>query len=254
MAVEEAYPPILVNATPDDVLAVFRDQCRHTPKIFRDLDPDLGLCRETTIKDVWWDAPNWLDPKSLAEALNAAWSVEIPLSEWYAVLKPAKAHTLGEVCDLLARYAKVPRVRPAKLMGRECLPAGVFLTIRHQLAAAGADVSEVAPSTPVAEYTRRYPAVFIEKVSQLAPGRLSAATIRAPVWMARLFALLPLWVAMIIADSFGFYPATVVLTLLWATVWFSLFFVGPRSLEFAGIRTFRDLSNAIAGGKTANRA
>ncbi|MFI5379101.1 MAG: hypothetical protein ACHRHE_07390 [Tepidisphaerales bacterium] len=247
----EHYPPIYVDATPDDILAILRDrhrqQCTHDPEA----DPEASLTHESTIRD-WRQACDLLGWRRLAEAMNVWWSVDIPLEQWRGVLEPAKDHKLRDVCELLTRHAKVPRVRAWRLLGDECIPAGAFLTIRSYLAAAGADAGEIAPSTPLAEYTRHYPGVFLGEVSKLAPGALPTVKISAPLYYGCGCGFALSWVGMVIGTCAGLHVLTVLSAIVtgfaYLGLWIAARCVPPASVEFAGLRTFRDLSLAVAAG------
>lgn len=250
----EYYPPILVDATADDMLAVLRDIHRQQCTCDPEADPAISLSHNSTITE-WRIACDLLPWAKVAEAMNAYWSVTIPIAEWREVLEPPTKRRLGGVCELLARYVKLPRVRPATILGSTCAPAGVFLTIRSYLAGAGADVTDVAPSAPLHKYTRRYPGVFLGPVSQLAPGALPLVKIRTPVYHAFVYGMLIAWVAAMVGLCAGLYAVAVVSGLVWAVCYAGVWTVGqwvlPTSVEFKGLRTFRDLSKAIAAGARA---
>jgi hypothetical protein len=252
---DDHYPPILCEASADDILAVLRDmhrqQCTHDPEA----NPEISLSYESTIAE-WRDACDLLPWAKLAEGMNGYWSVDIPAERWRETLEPAKQRRLRGVCDLLAGQAKLPRIRAASILGATCVPAGAFLTIRSYLADAGADVSEVGPSTALREYTRRYPGVFLGPVSQLAPGALPLVKIRTPVYDAfivgMLVAWVGTWVGMIVGLCSGWFGIVILPVVLfvacYADVWTIGRWVLPASVEFRGLETFRDLAKVIAGG------
>ena len=243
------YPPILAEATADDILAVLRDmhrqQCTHDPEA----NPDISLSHESTIAE-WRDACDLLPWAKVAEAMNNYWSVSIPMDQWREALEPAKQRTLRGVCHLLAGHAKRPRIRSANLLGSNCVPAGAFLTIRSYLADAGTDVSDVGLSTPLREYTRRYTGVFLGPVSQLAPGALPLVKIRTPVYHAFIIGILVAWVGMIVGWCSGSLEIGLFAVLLFAVCYLGVWTIGrwvlPASVEFRGLETFRDLSKVIA--------
>lgn len=243
----EHYPPILEDATADGILAVLQDLYRHDP----DADPDMLLSHDTTIAE-WREACDLLPWAEIAEGMNAYWSVSISIEQWREVLEPAKQRRLRGVCDLLTRHAKAPRVQPASILGATCISAGAFLTIRSYLAQAGADVRDVAPSTQLHEYTRRHPAVFLERVSQLAPGALPRVKIRAPVRDGFAFGMAGGAIAMIVSLCAGSHMVSLCAGLVGAICYSADWTIGqwvlPASVEFKGLRTFRDLSVAVAAG------
>jgi hypothetical protein len=243
------YPPIFSDATADEILAVLRDlhrqQCGYDPEAER----DILLCKESTIAQ-WRNACNLLRWRKVAEAMNEYWRVTIPMVEWRDVLEPAKERRLGGVCELLASHAKLPRIRAARIFGSSCESAGAFLTIRSYLAEAGADVSGVAPSTLLDEYTRRYPRVFLGPVLRLAPGALPVVKFRSPVYHAFLGGMFLSLIGMVVAWCAGWILiATFAALLLFSSyfgVWIAARWMLPKSVEFGGLKTFRDLSKAIA--------
>lgn len=247
----EHYSPILIDPTPDDLLLVLRDihrqQCTHDPEA----DPEISLSHESTIAQ-WREACDLLPWARLAEGMNSYWSVTIPTAQWRAVLEPPCERRLRGVCELLASHVKLPRVRPATLSGSPCAPAGAFLTIRSYLADAGADVSAVAPSTALHEYTRRYSGVFLGPISQLAPGALPLVKIRTPVYHLFLYGMLIAWVGLIIGWCGGWFALArwsgLAIGICYAGIWTVGRWVLPNKVEFEGLRTFRDLSDVIATG------
>src|SRR5579859_3193668 len=160
-----SYPPRYEPATPDYVLAVLRDQHRQQCHYDCVADPDAILTFETTVAD-WVLACDLVGWRELGRALNQEWGIDYPDATWHTVLKPAKERRLRDVCTLIAERARRPRIRPTQFLGRPCTAAGVFLTVRSILAEAGATADQIAPSTPLAEYTRRHPLIFLLNISR----------------------------------------------------------------------------------------
>ena len=125
---------------------------------------------ETTIHE-WREALDlvWWSP--LGQGLNKFWGTKFSEGRWFSVLVPAREKTLRGVCELLASEARRPRVPPAKVLGRDCESAAVFLAIRSLLVQAGAP-PDMRPSTPLEPFLRKWPNVFLKEVSRLAPGGL----------------------------------------------------------------------------------
>ena len=245
------YPPITVDSTPDDVLAVVRDmhrqQCAYDPEA----NPCVSLSHDSTIAE-WRDACDLLPWAQVAEAMNSFWSVAIPMAEWWEALEPPKTRPLRGVCELLAGRSKVPRIRPATILGARCVTAGAFLTVRSHLADAGADVSNLAPSTPLGEYTRQYAGVFLGPVSRLAPGALPTVKIRTPVYHTFIYGMLVAWVAGVVGLCAGLHAVALLAGLATAIcyggIWIAARRLLPTSVEFPGLVTFRDLSRMLAAG------
>ncbi|HEV7299588.1 MAG TPA: hypothetical protein VGN72_09510 [Tepidisphaeraceae bacterium] len=246
----DQFLPTFVPATAEQILEIVRDEHRMQSWLDPEADPDAVLGRQSSSAQ-WRDACDLLPWRPLAAALNAAWQLDIPLSQWRAVLDPSEARTLGGVCDLLATHgARLPRVRPATLLGTRCVPAGVFLTVRSYLAQAGADVGDVAPSTPLAGYARRHAAVFLGPVARLVPGALPRVRMRQPIHDTALAALLLSMLGIAVGYVGDWDMLTILSTLAAAASytgsWVAALWVKPARVEFEGLRTFGDLSLALA--------
>ena len=245
------YPTIDEPATPEYVLAVLRDshrqQCQYDPTA----EPSAILAPETTIAE-WREACDLIAWKQLGHALNGLWGIACSDAEWREVLVPASTKQLSGVCRLIAGHAIRPGIRSARLFGSTCAAAGAFLTIRSLLHEAGAPGEGIAPSTPLAPYTRRYPLVFLGSISRLAPGSLPLVRIRNPVYDAAMRGFLPGILCLLIGLCGGWPPLSIVGFLLLASSlalsWFATSFLLPASVEFGEIRTFRDLAVVVAEG------
>lgn len=244
------YPHTFVDVTADEVLAILRDEHRQLCEFDFEADPSISLSHDSTIAD-WRNACDLVSWKPLAKAMNSIWSVDIPTADWREVLEPPRTKRLRGVCELLARHAKLPRVRPAAIFGSSCASAGAFLTIRSYLADAGADVREIAPSTSLHEYTRRYSSVFVDRVPRLAPGALPPVRIRAPFRDNLALVAAIAGIVMMAGHCVGEPFTTLAAGFVFCGCYFLTWTVGrailPASVEFEGLRTFRDLAKAIAG-------
>jgi hypothetical protein len=206
--VDVHYPAIDSPATPEYVLAVLRDmhrqQCQHDPEV----DSGALLSFNTTVAE-WRDACDLIGWRELGHAYNQFWGIACKDHEWRAVLEPARQRRLADVCQLIAAYATRPVIRPSRMLGSTCAPAGAFLTIRSLLHEAGAPAGEIAPSTPLAPYTRRFGAVFLGPISRLAPGALPPVRIRTPVYDAAIWGVLVAVLCLLVGSASGMYLVTI---------------------------------------------
>ncbi len=245
---EVHYPTLSEPATPEYVLAVLQDLIRQTEDW-----PDLEVTFETTVADTFprdVDYPFENRP-DLGKILNPWLGIAIPDEDWAQVLEPPEERTVGEVCELVARHLARPRIRPARVAGVCCLPAGAFLTIRSLLHQAGAKAADIGPSTPLFPYTNRFLEVFVGPISRLAPGSLpqwhkefSAATKKA--WFDFGLGLLCLGVNRLVC-----LPGLEVTGYLFVfgsfiKMWLAAKWLGPSKIKFGELRTFRDLAVLIA--------
>lgn len=245
------YSTIDEPATPEYVLAVLRDmhrqQCQHDPEA----DPGAVLSFNTTVAE-WRDACDLLEWCELGRACNQLFSISCSDAEWRAALEPADQRRLANVCQLIAGRAVRSLIRPSRLLGRTCAPAGAFLTIRSLLHESGAAVGEIAPSTPLAPYTRGFAEVFLGPVSRLAPGALPPVRIRTPVYDSAIWGLLVAPACVVVGVCSGAHLFTVagvvVFASCYALTWYAARCLLPASVEFGELRTFRDIALVVAGG------
>jgi hypothetical protein len=261
------YPLDSELATPEYVLEVFRDWHRHAATR-GEADPDdpptfdtrWGRFRDEVIGDValWFE---------VARFLNAVWGVSIPMREWNRLLLWRWGTTVGDVCELIARHARRPVVRPWRYLAGECVPAGWFLTARSLLARAGADPSAVTPSAPVGPFLHRHGGC-LAPLALAAPGRLPPTRRSYRPWRVRVPALLVLGPVGLLAAVLG--PILLILgattgNLTLAAVsagltaagagglWWTTRLTAPTGTEFVGLSTFRDLAYALAGQEPRRR-
>ena len=154
---------------------------------------------------------------------------------------------------MIASRAVRPLIRPSRLSGTGCEPAGAFLTIRSLLHEAGAAAGEIAPSTRLGPYTRRFAGVFLGPISRLAPGVLPPVRIRTPVYDAAILSLVVAGVSLVIGACTGVNLLTVAGGVLiassYALTWYAARCLLPASAEFGELRTFRDLAVVVAAGR-----
>lgn len=247
------YPTIYEAATPEYILAVIQDnhrqQCQYDPEA----DPGALLSFATTVEE-WRSSCDLVRWKQLGRALNAEWGISCSDADWYAVLEPAAGQRLADVCQFVAARAVRPVIRPARLLGGNCVPAGAFLTIRSLLHEVGVQTAaEISPSTPLAPYARRYGGVFLGPISRLAPGSLPLVHLRSPGYFACLWGALVGLVCLPFGICTGLHVVTSIGVLSMALGYALTGYAArrPASVTFGELRTFRDLSVIIADGKQA---
>ena len=249
---DDSFRPPMRSATPEHFLELLRDQHRQACGLCGfdpETDLDAKLSFATTVAQ-WRAELDLLPCRELADALNQIWGIECPRDEWKAALEPEKQRTLEDVCNLLARHVKLPIVKPMGLLGASCLPAGVFLTVRSLLRDAGADPSQIAPSTALADYAKTHFETFLGPISWLAPGAVPQVRIHNSLYDMAVWGIV-VGLVMILAGYLV--PLTWVPILGGITVVISYCLtclaaghLGPSRVEFGELKTFRDLSMAIA--------
>ncbi|HZZ77058.1 MAG TPA: hypothetical protein VFE62_00985 [Gemmataceae bacterium] len=246
------YPPIETAATPEYVLAVLRDAYRQEVGI-DDAGASEELFFDTTVEQ-WCDRWDWYSWQALAAELNRWWKIDCTEEEWRSVLEPADVMCLHDVCNLIARHARRPAIRPTRILGIVSGTAGAFLTVRSLLHEAGARAEEITPSTPLATFTRKYPQVFLGPIAQLAPGVLPRMRVCVRVYDARLIGftggLLTAMIATCVGARLLIVGAIFVAIVCYGLTWIAARYLLPVSVEFGALRTFRDLARVLAGSES----
>lgn len=221
------------------------------PVQYRQLTPDEVLaelklfCRNWGVTDA--DLAKYLRPEALL--LEMAEKVEPEADwgdlehrfgsklreEWWEAWTPN--HTVGELCENLATGTRVPVLEPVTILGTRCETAGTFLTLRRMLADAGADVSELGPSSEVKPYLDAWPTVF-QRFRLATGGRLPVFGAVAP-WSCLLGGLL------VIAGVVLLCSAPWLLAVGGVVTTFGL--SRPTRYRLDGMTTFRDLIHAALG-------
>lgn len=157
--------------TPDEVLGLFR-QWSMIEHWFTLDEVKARLGRDASISKLRAEIDylgNW---KALGESLNTIFDIDLPAAAWASYLRRKRRCTVGDLSDFIARHALIEEVQPAEILGRTCLEAGVFRTIVSMLKRAGADTSNLAPSTRVRPYIRDYSEVFFWDLGKIALGAM----------------------------------------------------------------------------------
>jgi hypothetical protein len=173
--------------------------------------------------------------------------------------------TVGGLCHALARFVEVPAIEPVTVLGRPCRVAGAYAVIRSLLVGAGADVSELQPSSPLLPYVWLWPDVFRWEIPRLAPGRVPPVLFLNRRLTRRILgilfglggALFGMWMARGFPVLGGFLAAICAKVLI-----FDLLLVpwAARrrnwSVRFGDLYDFRDLATVLANhpGPTATAA
>lgn len=251
--------PLRQSATAEYVLAVIRDHHRQQIETDPEADPGASLTLQTTVTE-WRDACDLQPWKLLAVALNEIWEMDRPIAEWRGVLTPPTKRTLADVCAFISRHSHRPVFEPVRLFGHTCAKAEAFLAIRSMLQAAGADVESIAPSTPLAAYTRQHAWKFVLVISRIAPGVLPSMRMNHPLYDRLVAAmlcgllLLLIGVAVFWLHVVGAFLAVVggaIFVVASATHWSLIPGLLPESVTFGELRTFRDLAALVAANQPA---
>jgi len=160
------------SMTPDEVLAVINDAIRRGcggDQITEESDAPI-IDRGTTVvqlQRILWDID---DDADVIPALAWLFVDEITEKQLQPFLAQPKRVTVGELCDYLAPRARIEAIRPAAVLGAVSWEAALFRAARCILAQAGADVSNLRPSSELDPYLRSHGEVMQTRIARLAPG------------------------------------------------------------------------------------
>ena len=242
------YPIEYVPATPEYILACIREQWRQNALLDGEKPDDAEGQLPTFVTTVyeWREAMDLVGWRPLGKALNEDWETQFTESQWFAVLMPAREKTLGGVCELLATQARRWVLPSAKMLGRECAAAGVFLAMRALLVQAGAP-RELRPSTPLEPFLQKWPEVFLQQVSRLAPGGLPFTrqneTFNTLIALSYIFSGLLLLLGLLVKDPWIASGAITLYGLAWIGAGCGRSFPGPLRLE--AVTNFHGLTETI---------
>jgi hypothetical protein len=240
------YPIEWVPATPEYILRCIQEEWRQCAIVEEDAKPERQVPTFATTVHQWRDAMDlvWWSP--LGHALNKQWRTRISEWQWFKALVPAREKTLRDVCNLLARQARRPAFPKTRLLGCMSGATGVFLVIRSLLETAGAS-PEVRPSALLAPYLEKFPRVFDEEVSRLAPGLM--IYYENKFFSGLSCGSLALGVLLLLLSALITEPWLIITGVaLFALGWFGGLFGGtwfPGKLRLDEVTTFRGLAEAI---------
>lgn len=141
--------------TSNELLEIFKEQHRLCSPLDPMADATFVLSRETKI----WQfsaAQDLLPWYEYAKFLNQEFRIDVPEKQWKTVLNPDDKQTLGNLCDFLSTVAEKEVIKPVKRLGKECLSATIFLTLKKNLKNKEVDVANLKPSTKIAEFLSTY--------------------------------------------------------------------------------------------------
>jgi hypothetical protein len=245
------YPTDEIPATPEYVLDVLRDWHAQLAAVGQ-AERNFRVTAETTVDEfadgfveLNWESCDW---RTVADALNVVWKLDIPREVWQPILTPKPTRTLDDVARFLAERVRRPVIRPWRHIAGDCLPAGSFLTVRAMLSRAGEHPEAVTPSTPLEPFLTARPEELFARLVRLAPRKLPPMRFHPRHRLGPLLTVLGglLVLVGVLCLGLGVTGVWVMGTglVLLAT---GSFFSQTRRVEFPGLVTFRDLAYAIAG-------
>ena len=134
-------------------------------------------------------------------------------------------------------------------------PRGAFLTIRSLLHEAVVPADEIAPSTPLAHFTRRFSAVFLGPVARLCRKRRHRSGFAHRSYDAAIWGVLVAVLCLLVGSASGMYLLTIFGAVLFVPAYALSEYASrcllPANVEFGKLQTFRDLAIVVAEASPA---
>ncbi|MDF1743503.1 MAG: hypothetical protein P1V19_07380 [Gimesia sp.] len=247
---EIQYPTVEIPATPEYVLSVLLD--RETLEWNNDSLSQVGVTLDSSI-EVLYETCGFYTFDDIFYSTLICFDLEF--SDWFGALRSAEGDTVRDFCELIAARITMPKITLSSFCGRTCRPASVFLTIRSMMHDAGVDVADVAPSTPLKEYTRKNLELFLGPIAKLSPGSLPDFDIDDRGFFS-LECLKALWHIPTLVGFFvmGSSPGYFIFTISILLFLYLLVEVDSNdkyaSVQIGELRTFRDLAEKIAAHRS----
>lgn len=257
------YPPNYRPVTEADIFAAFEV---HTTADYFIEDPEHPFGPDMSLYH-WVDAVDddfdRLDAfGGMRKWLMNTYQVRIDLREWRAFVRKPKHVTLGDVCRFTAeRGGWMLDPKPLRVAGRECVEAGVFMTLRSDLTRAVAPDRGCAPSTPIDRVGRSNLSRFYEVLFRISPHHVSRIKVRCSwVILVLVYALLATLLLGCVNSVLWIFGAAIINVYQWTVIFCLLLillvlssWLPPRRVEIKGLKTMADLSREIARSLPSSR-
>lgn len=145
-----------------------------------EVEPDACLNNQTTIAE-WIDICDLIPPKKLAQYYYRNFELTAPYKAFESFLCQSD-NTLLALCAYIARYATRPAIQTVSLGGKACQTASIFMTLKKQLAKAGADTTNLRPGTKLTTYIDNNGLDVINTVNKIAPNTLTEFIYEKNTW------------------------------------------------------------------------
>lgn len=153
-----------------DILNIFIERHKLLSPFDPEADPYAELNFNSTIKD-WRDANDLVEWDKLYPFYNQEFEINATHEEWESVLVPASKKNLKDVCELIAKHKKHKDIQSIKLLGKECLEAGVFKRFKENLEKGKVDATNIKPSSLLSDYLDKYLVEIISETIFLSKGK-----------------------------------------------------------------------------------
>ena len=153
-----------------DILNIFIERHRLFSSFDPEADPNARLDFNSTITD-WRNANDLLEWEELYPFYNQEFEINATPEEWKAVLVPASKKNLKGVCEFIARHTKHKNIESIRLLGNECLEAGVYKKFIENLEKKKINTTNIKPSSQISDYLDKYLIEITSEILFLSKGK-----------------------------------------------------------------------------------
>jgi len=177
-------------------------------------------------------------------------SMQVDIESWRSAAGFSDEKPMQKVFDLIAAHAQIDIVEPVKSLGKLCLSAAVFNSIRNDLALHGIDVSDLSPSTKIEPVLKKNFSLLFGYLNKNFTGAIPEFKTKETEYsyimgLTGLLSIILLitglhWFVLIVPAI-----ACIVITIILGILDRRAFLKKEGMMVMSGIVTFRDLVNRI---------
>lgn len=243
----EDFEPQTCPMTAEDVLSVLVDLARVHGLPVRGM-PTLDM----SIPELG-DLLDLEHSHNLQGVVESLFNATFSNAEWQRLLKYPNNNHIRHFCEVVAANSRRYVVRPVTVLGDTSLPAGAFLTLRRALSDAGADISDLRPTSQVAPYlSTAHAHKVIGALCCMAPGCVPPLQSTTTPAHAISMAALATWLISLICLPLGLHTLnvlTVLSALACSLLAWSMDKMWQPRFSLANTVTFRDLCLTLTGAR-----
>lgn len=148
--------------TPEEVLDILREEHRLFSFIDCEVDDDMEITPEMLVY-YWRTGGDFLPWGNLYKALNFKFKIDQSYSAWKKAIYPEKRKRIWDMCVFISQHAKKEVIHPIRILGKECLSAAIFLTLKQNLLNRGIEEEYLKPSTNLIPFLdKHFPYIITE--------------------------------------------------------------------------------------------
>ena len=209
---------------------------------------DFVITADTLLID-WRENCNLLEWEKLSLYFNRCFDINIPWQVWKERVFPENEKTLKDLGILISIYAEKPECKPVRLLGQECLSAGIFRMLMSRLASRGVIITGISPSVEIGEWLMTNAGDLMQEMCLIAPGILPQVKINENKLVRYGPSVIGIGIIVLIFSWLMSVSFLAFSGFMIALSGFIMLQVGgrmePASVEFEGIKNFRDIIERI---------